>query len=135
MPTEPLQFKAFSKCVALSDVIYADMEAILEKCTHDNDDDDSNLLQRHIPCCVGAYWVSKVEIVKGQYDEFKGVNCIAEFVEYLEEKAKYLHDRNKTHSTRIKAERIREEMARHLATTSGIWCKHAPIDGNNKFTK
>src|SRR5437773_7398848 len=132
MPFKTSQFKANCKCVALSDVIYADMEAILEKCIHD---DDSNLLQRRIPCCVGAYWVSKVETFKGQYDEFKGVNCIAEFVDYLEEKAKYLHDRNKTLSTRIKAERTREEMVRHLASTSCIWCKYDFIDGDNKFSK
>ena len=112
MPTEPLQFKAFYKCVALSDIIYADMEAILEKCTNESDDDDDNgLLQKHIPCCVGAYWVSKVEEFNGgQYEEFKGPKCIENLLTYLEEKAKYLHERNKT-QTRVPAEKTAEEMS------------------------
>ena len=137
MPTEPLQFKAYCKCVALSDIIYADMEAILERCVKNDDDDDGDkgLLQKHIPCCVGAYWVSKVEPFKGgQYDEFKGPKCIAEFVDYLEEKAKYLHERNKT-QTRVPAEKTAEEMRRHGEATVCIWCRRDFIDGDSKRKK
>src|SRR5258708_14266177 len=77
MPTEPLEFQGFNKCVALCDILYADMEAILEKC--DDDADDDGLLQKHIPCCVGSYWVSKAEPFLGKYKEFKGPTCVLDF--------------------------------------------------------
>ena len=66
MPDDDLKFTEFHKCVDLSDIVYADMESILVKCTV-NDDAvvNTHLLQKHIPCCVGSYWISKVsEFVK-----------------------------------------------------------------------
>ena len=52
MQTEDMKFKDFNKCVDLADIVYADMESILQKCNTDDDDDDevdSHLLQKHIP--------------------------------------------------------------------------------------
>ena len=77
MPKDPiLQFKDFNKCVDLADVLYADIEAILQECN------EPGMLRKHIPCCVGAYLVSKVEGCV--YEEFKGVECIESFGKYLE---------------------------------------------------
>src|SRR5271156_6368791 len=64
MPHDDLEFKEFHKCVDLSDIVYADMESILVKCAVNDDNDDAvvntNLQQKHIPCCVGSYWNCKV---------------------------------------------------------------------------
>src|SRR5271156_4166544 len=65
MPDDDLEFKEFHKCVDLSNIVYADMESILVKYAVDDDNDEGDVanthfLQKHIPCCVGSYWISKV---------------------------------------------------------------------------
>src|SRR5438552_709691 len=122
MPTEPLVFKDFNKCVDLSDVVYADIEAILEKCT------TAGKLQKHVPCCVGAYWVSKVGGAK--YSEFKGQDCILNFVNYIEELATHIYERNKT-ETRVSALKKSDDLATHDAATACIWCKKDFIDDDS----
>src|SRR6266853_869384 len=120
MPTEPLVFKDFNKCVDLTDIIYADIEAILERC----ENTASGKLQKHIPCCIGAYWVSKAETLAngGQYSEFKGKDSIFSFVNYIEELVKYMYERNKT-QTRIPALKKYNDLVAHEAATACCWCK------------
>src|SRR5438552_716167 len=122
MPTESLVFKDFNKCVNLSDVVYADIEALLEKCT------TSGKLQKHVPCCVGAYWVSKVSGAK--YSEFKGQDCILNFVNYIEELATHIYERNKT-ETRVPALKKSDDLATHDAATACIWCKRYFVDNDS----
>ena len=67
MPQDPiLKFKDLHKCVDLTDVVYADSEAILEPV----ENGASGQLQKHIPCCFGLYWVSAVD--GNRYHEFSG---------------------------------------------------------------
>ena len=82
MPVEHpwLEFKDFNKCVDLPDVLYADIEAVLES----YHDDSGKILQKHVPCCAGAYHVSKVS--KSVYTEFKGQDCMQQFIEFLDTK-------------------------------------------------
>jgi len=125
MPTDDLEFKDFNKCVDLADIVYADMESILAKFDDDDDDANSNLLQKHIPCCVASYWVSKVEshFGGGKYKEFKGEDCIKDFVDKIELLAKYIFERNKTQTaTRTPAVKTSEELKRHEEATNCIWC-------------
>src|SRR3977135_2559377 len=116
MPTEPLEFKQFNKCVDLADIVYADCEALIEKC-----EGGSKLLQKHIPCCVGSYWVNKVEDFDGKYKQFKGPNCFEDFVNKIENLVKYIYERNKLKSHEL-AVRSCEEMKRHEFATECIWC-------------
>ena len=82
------------------------MESIFEKCVHD-ENSDANLLQKHIPCYVGSYWVSKIQSFQngdcGKYKEFKGPTCIADFVNKIEELVRYIFERNKTTCCIIKS--------------------------------
>src|SRR5438552_8945330 len=121
MPTEPLVFKDFNKCVDLSNIVYADIEAILERC----DDTSTGKLQKHEPCCIGAYWVSKGEALAngGEYHDFKGKECINNFVDYIEELATYIHERNKS-QTRVPALKKYDEIVKHDAATHCHWCKN-----------
>ena len=98
MPKDPnLKFKNYEKRVDLADVVYADSEAILQPCI-----DEPGKLQKHVPCCVGSYFVSKVE--GNRYTEFSGPQCMEEFLDHLEDLAKHIHERNAT-ATRVPAER------------------------------
>ena len=127
MPKDPiLQFKDFNKCVDLADVLYADIEAILEECN------EPGMLRKHIPCCVGAYLVSKVEGCV--YEEFKGVECMESFGKYLESLANRISERNKT-ATRVPAVRSDQEMAIHEEAEQCIWCKRTFDDRNSLFRK
>ena len=82
MPKDPvLKFKDFNKCVDLADIVYADTEAILEPT------EGRGKLQKHVPCCVGSYWVSAVDGT--EYKEFRDENCMVEFCDYLEDLAKH----------------------------------------------
>src|SRR5271156_4796931 len=64
MPDDDLEFKEFHKRVDLSDIVYADVESILVKCAVNDDNDyavaNTHLLQKHLLCCVGSYWISQV---------------------------------------------------------------------------
>src|SRR3981189_1041235 len=111
MPTEPLEFKQFNKCVDLADIVYADCEALLEKC-----EGGSKLMQKHIPCCVGSYWVTKVEDFDGKYKQFRGPNYFEDFVDKIVDLAKYIFVRNKSKSHEL-AVRSWEEIKRHDAAT------------------
>ena len=77
--------------------------------------DINNALQKHVPCCVGAYWVSKVN-KSAQYSEFKGPQCIAEFVDYLDDMTRQLFERNKT-ETRVPAMKTIQEFDAHKRAT------------------
>src|SRR3981189_3246919 len=129
MPTEPLQFKQFNKCVDLADIVYADCEALLEKC-----EDGSKLMQKHIPCCVGSYWVSKVEDIDGKYKQFRGPNCFEDFVDKIEDLAKYIFVRNKSKSHELGV-RSCEEMKRHDAATEYMWCHIVFEDGADSLNR
>ena len=118
MPIIPtLKFNEFNKLVALTDVIYADLEAILE-----NVNDNNNiLLQKHIPCCVGAYHVSSI-CQSTSYKEFFGNDCMLKFVRYLDEMCHSLYQRNKL-ETRKPADKTAEQIALHNKATTCVWCK------------
>ena len=75
--------------------------------------------------CIGAYWTSKAEALcnGGQYNEFKGKECIVAFTDYIEELAKYIHKRN-TNQTRVPAMKKYDNLVVHDAATSCIWCKN-----------
>ena len=71
MPIDPiLQFKDFNKCVDLADIVYADIEAILRR------NHEAGKIQKHVPCCAGAYWVSRID--GNEYREFSGEKCLEE---------------------------------------------------------
>ena len=126
MPKDPiLQFKDFNKCVDLADIVYADIEAILER------SDEPGRLQKHILCCAGAYWVSRVD--GSEYRQFKGANCMESLVAHLDELSRYIYQRNKT-ATRVPAQRTPEEMAEHEAAVACMWCKR-PFDDTKSLQK
>src|SRR5438552_6218967 len=95
--------------------MYADFEAILERCT-----DDTGKLQKHVPCCIGAYRVSKVS--GAEYWEAKGQECIINFANYVEEIVNFLYERNKT-ETRVPSLKKHADLVIHDAATACIWCK------------
>ena len=102
MPTEPLIFKDCNKCVDLSDIVYADIEAILERCEATS----TGKLRKHVPCCIGAYWVSKGEVLANgeEYHEFKGKECINSSVDYIDILSTFesYYERNKTQTRNIR---------------------------------
>jgi len=128
MPTEPLIFKDCNKCVDLSDIVYADIEAILERCEATS----TGKLRKHVPCCIGAYWVSKGEVLANgeEYHEFKGKECINSFVDYIDELSTYIYERNKT-QTRVPALRKYEDLVKHEAATECIWRKNTFVTDDN----
>ena len=127
MPIDPiLQFKDFNKCVDLADIVYADIEAILRR-SH-----EAGKIQKHVPCCAGAYWVSRVD--GNEYKEFSGEKCMEELCKYIDVLARYIYNRNRT-ATRVPAERTAEEMERHEAATQCMWCKREFIMHNPLLQK
>jgi len=133
MPKCPiLKFSEHNKCVALADVVYADLEAILQNVQGGGGGNMSNILQEHVPCCVGAYYVSKVE--QSTYSEFTGKECMQLFVQYLDALCHRLWERNKT-STRKPADKTDEEMMHHHAAKQCIWCKETFDSCDNKKKK
>ena len=122
MPTDPvLRFKDLNRYVDLADIVYGDLEAILEPVN------EHGRLQKHIPCCVGSYWVSSVEGT--EYKEFKGRQCMEEFCEHLETLAMHIYERNKTR-TREPAVKTAEDLARHEAATHCHWCRSVFVPGD-----
>ena len=124
MPTAKpyLKFDEFNKCVPLSDVIYADLEAILEHV------DSATILQKHVPCCVGAYQVSTIE--GNCYSEFSGKDCMQQFVVFLDATCRRLFQRNKS-ATRKPADKTVQEMHRHESAVVCMWC-HMAFDDSRK---
>ena len=52
-----MEFDDWSKMLSPPFAIYSDIEAILEK-----SDDDTKILQTHVPCAVGSYLVAHKSI-------------------------------------------------------------------------
>ena len=91
-------------------------------------------MQKHIPCCVGSYWVSKVEDYDGKYKQFEGPNCFEDFVNKIENLVKYIYERNKLKSHEL-AVRSCEEMVRHDAATECMWCHIVFKDGADSLNR
>ena len=80
------KFEDWSKMQSPPFVMYADIEAILER-QHDN------ILQTHVPCAVGSYLVphKDLDFPEQQVVFHQEADCVDQFCIYLEEKAKELY--------------------------------------------
>src|SRR5277367_913511 len=99
-----LKFTDQDKTVDMGLVMYADIEAYLSP-VEGNDAQKTVKTQRHYPIAIGNMVISKMpnNELHEQYVEFKGEDCMSEYIDYLEYICQRIYDWDPT--TRIKAKR------------------------------
>ena len=78
-----VRFTSIAKQLDAPFVVYADIESVLLP-TAEAHGSQSNAVQTHVPCCVGAQLVSRYPaIMASVYVFFTGADCIEKFLEWL----------------------------------------------------
>src|SRR5271167_1905987 len=123
IPNPPIcKFQDYDKTVDAPTVVYADIEAILEKreATHTN----TQKTHLHIPCAIGAMTISRIPNceIHEKYAEFVGEDCMTTFIDFLEELAHDVWQWAEGVETRQGAHRTAEEYKDFNAKTSCYMC-------------
>src|SRR5271156_6647352 len=115
-----MEFDDWSKMLSPPFAMYSDIEAILEK-----SDDDSKILQTHVPCAVGSYLVAhKSFACPAQKVVFhQGEDCIEQYCKFLEDKAREIYAYNKIRCNKPQQRNNPEHVRKFERTTSCDYCK------------
>src|SRR3981189_1189276 len=124
VPNPPqLNFTDFEKTVDMPLVMYADIEAILKE--QDVAETNTKKTHKHMPAAIGNIVISRMpgNELHEKYVEHVGAHCIVQFIEYLEEICRKVHEWEESFFTRTKAQRNFAEKAAFDAATECYLCK------------
>ena len=113
IPNPPIcSFRDHDKTVDAPTVMYADIEAILEKL--DVLPTNTQRTHRHIPCAIGSMIISRIpdNWFHEKYVEHVGPTCMEQFIDYLEEVAMQVWSWCEGFETRIRDKRSPDELKR-----------------------
>ena len=82
-PGTKLKFEHIRNQLPVPFKIVADTEALVIKPDPNEDPEDPTFYQNHTPCAAGLKLISSVPEVKEAYWQFRGENCIVQFLEKL----------------------------------------------------
>ena len=126
IPNPPIfYFKDQDKTIDAPTVMYADIEAILEKL--DVIPANTERTHRHIPCAVGSMIISRIPDIWAheKYVEHVGPTCMEQFIDYLEKVAMDVWTWSEGFETRIRENRTQDEWNRFKQSTCCYLCKSA----------
>ena len=113
IPNPPIRrFQDHDKTIDAPTVMYADIEAILEKL--ETTPGNTQRTHLHIPCAVGSMIISKIPDIwqHEKYVEHVGPTCMEQFIDYLEEVAMQVWSWSNGFETRVRAKRTQDEWNR-----------------------
>src|SRR3977135_210991 len=113
-------------------VMYADIEAILKE--QDVGDTNTKKTHKHLPAAIGNSVISRMPSneLHEKYVQHVGENCIKQFIDYLEEICRKIHEWDDLFLTRIKAQRNAAEIAAFNNATECYLCKKAFVEAKGK---